>query len=66
MEKDIKAEMQDDIRGADYISPAVLLKMIKSLLAEEVGAVYRFERDGLKVSFINGQKFRVKVEEIRK
>lgn len=65
MEQIIKDEMLQDIQEAEYISPAVLLKMVKAVLAEEIGATYRFERDGLKISFINGQKFRMKIEEIK-
>ncbi|MDE6690499.1 MAG: hypothetical protein K2K04_00865 [Clostridia bacterium] len=65
MEQDAKEITWEDVRGAEYISPAVLLKMVKAILAEEMGAVYRFERDGLKISFVNGQKFRLKIEEIK-
>lgn len=65
MEQDIHEVVQNDIRKADYISPAVLLKMVKTILADEVGAIYRIERDGLKLTFCNGQKFRIKVEEIK-
>lgn len=65
MKEDIKAISQNDIRNAEYISPAVLLKMVKTILSDEMGAVYRIERDGLKLSFVNGQKFRIKVEEIK-
>lgn len=65
MEQKIQTEMWDDIKDADNISPVALLKMVKSILAEEMGAVYRFERDGLKISFINGQKFKLKIEEMK-
>lgn len=65
MDSNIKETVQEDIRGADYVSPAALLKMVKMILAEEMGAIYRFERDGLKISFVNGQKFRMKTEEIK-
>lgn len=64
MEQKIKDIAWADIKNAEYISPVVLLKMVKTVLAEEIGAVYRFERDGLKISFINGQKFRLQIEEV--
>lgn len=65
MEQEIKDGTWADIKDAEYISPAALLKMVKVILADEIGAVYRFERDGLKISFLNGQKFRLKIEEIK-
>ncbi len=64
-ENEIKEIVFRDIKDGEYLSPAMLLKMIKIILAEEVGAIYRFERDGLKMSFVNGQKFRIKIEEIK-
>lgn len=64
-DKEIKEIVFRDIKNGEYLSPAILLKMVKMVLAEEVGAIYRFERDGLKLSFVNGQKFRIKIEEIK-
>ena len=64
-ENEIKEEVFKDIQDGEYLSPAMLLKMVKTILADEVGAIYRFERDGLKMSFVNGQKFRIKIEEIK-
>ena len=64
-ENEIKEIVYRDIKNGEYLSPAMVLKMIKIVLADEVGAIYRFERDGLKMSFVNGQKFRIKVEEIK-
>lgn len=65
MDKDIKEIADKDIKVAGYMSPAEMIKMIKMILAEEMGAMYRIERDGLKIKFVNGQKFRIKVEEIK-
>lgn len=64
-ENEVKEIVFRDIKNGEYLSPATLLKMVKIILAEEVGAIYRFERDGLKLSFVNGQKFRIKIEEIK-
>lgn len=65
MDKEIKEIVFKDIKNGEYLSPAMLLKLVKMILAEEMGTIYRFERDGLKLSFVNGQKFRIKVEEIK-
>lgn len=65
MDKEIKEAVFKDIKDGEYLSPAMLLKIVKMILAEEVGAIYRFERDGLKLSFVNGQKFRIKIEELK-
>lgn len=64
-ESEVKEIVFRDIKNGEYLSPAALLKIVKIILAEEVGAIYRFERDGLKLSFVNGQKFRIKIEEIK-
>lgn len=64
-ENEVKEIVFRDIKNGEYLSPATLLKMVKMILAEEIGAIYRFERDGLKLSFVNGQKFRIKIEEIK-
>ncbi len=61
MDKD-KTPKNNEIQ-TDYVSARLLLKIIKPILAEELIAVYRFDREGLKLSFPNGQKFKLKIEE---
>ncbi len=46
------------------ISPRYLLKLIKPILSEELVATYRFDREGLRIAFPNGQKFLLKIEEL--
>lgn len=48
----------------DKISPRYLLSLIKPVLADELVAKLRYDREGLRIAFCNGQKFRVIITEI--
>ena len=49
----------------ELISPRGLLNVIKPIIADELVAKYRLERDGLKVTLLNGQKFMLTITEIK-
>ncbi len=46
------------------ISSRYLLNLIKPILAEELVATFRFDREGLRIAFPNGQKFLLKIEKL--
>ena len=46
------------------ISSRNLLNLIKPILAEELVATFRFDREGLRIAFPNGQKFLLTIKEI--
>lgn len=48
----------------EKITPWYLLTLIKPILADELIAQLRFDRAGLRVKFCNGQKFRIRIEEL--
>ena len=48
----------------EKITPWYLLTLIKPIIADELLAKLRFDREGIRINFCNGQKFRLKIEEI--
>lgn len=49
---------------SEIITPRYLLNLIKPILSDKLVAKFRFEREGLRITFCNGQKFLLKIEEI--
>ena len=60
-----KVTEKKDEDTPEVITPWYILTLIKPIIREEFIAKCRFDRAGIKLSFCNGQKFRVKVEEIK-
>lgn len=56
----------NELNGTEQteISSRYLLNLIKPILAEELVANFRFDREGLRIAFPNGQKFLLKIEEL--
>lgn len=52
-------------REFEKITPWYLLTLIKPIIAEELVAKLRFDRTGIRINFCNGQKFHLKIEEIK-
>lgn len=56
--------IKDSVLESGKITPWYLLTLIKPILADELVAKLRFDREGLRVKFCNGQKFRIRIEVI--
>lgn len=48
----------------EKITPWYLLNLIKPILADELIAKLRFDRNGIRITFCNGQKFKLTIDEI--
>ena len=48
----------------EKITPWYLLTLIKPILSDELIAKLRFDRNGLRIAFPNGQKFHLQIDEI--
>ena len=49
----------------EKITPWYLLELIKPILADELIAKFRFDRSGIRITFSNGQKFHLTVNEMQ-
>ena len=59
---------QDELKENDYpeiIAPGYILEMIKPFIREEFIALRRYDRTGIRMKFLNGQKFHLTVTEIK-
>lgn len=59
---------QDELKENDYpevITPWYILEMIKPFIREEFIALRRYDRTGIRMKFLNGQKFHLTVTEIK-
>lgn len=60
-----KAENADLESRPEKITPWYLLDLIKPILADELIAKLRFDRNGIRIAFCNGQKFHLTIKEIQ-
>ena len=56
---------RDNNLSNETISPWRLLTTIKPILADELVANLRFDRSGIRIAFLNGQKFHLTITEIK-
>lgn len=59
---------QDELKENDYpevITPWYILEMIKPFIREEFIALCRYDGTGIRMKFLNGQKFHLTVTEIK-
>lgn len=60
-----KSEARDETLTEETITPWRLLTIIKPILADELVANLRFDRNGIRIAFRNGQKFHLTLNEIK-
>lgn len=56
-----------EIKEEDYpkvITPWYLLTLLKPIIKDEIVAQFRFDRTGIRMKFVNGQKFHLTINEI--
>lgn len=59
-----ESETALQVKKSEKFSAWYLLNLIKPIIADELVANFRFDREGLRISFANGQKFRLEIREI--
>ncbi len=57
-------DILNDKNEVEEISSRYLLNLVKPIIAEELVATFRFDREGLRIAFPNGQKFLLTIKEI--
>ena len=63
-EENENAEAYDNQNEQVEITPWYILTLLKPLIADELVATLRFDREGLRIKFPNGQKFRLYIKPI--
>lgn len=57
-------EGQDGQEEQDKITPWYLITLLKPLIADELVATLRLDREGIRIKFPNGQKFKLYIKPI--
>lgn len=58
-------EKQSDINNNKEISPRHLLNLLMPIIKDELIAQCRYDREGIRIKFVNGQIFHLTVSEIK-
>ncbi len=59
-----KNDIEKETAQDDKITPWYLLTLLKPIIADELLATFRFDTRGLRLTFPNGQRFRIRIEEL--
>ncbi len=63
MEEENINEIEED-NYPEVITPWYLLNLLKPIIRDEIIAQFRFDRTGIRMKFVNGQKFHLTINEI--
>jgi len=61
---DLKKDILNE-EGAEVITPRFVLEMLLPIIKDEFIAKCRADRAGIKLTFTNGQKFHITVNELK-